>query len=161
MKTTIQILTCLILIISLITSSFAHSSSQLSRAEAKAFVKKAVIYALETRGPNMDYGKYVSKNFINHVDSNTFNFEQWKQHQKDIKKKVKSMVPHFNDSEMVAEGNQVAAVYYIDLVKNDGSKLRVKDIALFRFQNGKVTYVDELTHLIKGDIKDKDIGSTK
>jgi hypothetical protein len=132
---------------------------EISNAESKALVKRAVIYALENRDPNMDYGKYVSKSFINPIDGNTFNFTQWVTHQKNIKKMVKSMKPIFDT--LVAENNQVAAIYRIKLVKNDGSKLVVKDLAFFKIKQNKIVYCEELTQLVKGNSKDKNIGSTK
>ncbi len=69
------------------------------------------------------------------------------------------MKPTFNV--MVAEGDHVAAIYRIDLVKNDGSKVEVKDLAFFKIKNNKIVYCEELTQLIKGDKQDKNIGSTK
>lgn len=141
----------------LILSSSTFANTQMSSIQAKQFVKTAVIYALENRNP--DYSKYVSKDFVNYVDKNTFNYQQWVQHQKNIKKIVKSMHPTF--IRMVAEGNNVAAVYMIHLVKNDGSTLDVKDMGVFVIKNNKVVLVDELTHLMQGNEADKDIGSTK
>ncbi len=127
--------------------------------ESKQFVKDAVVYALTNTDPNMDYSKYVSLDFVNPIDGNVFNYQQWVVHQKHIKSLVKSMKPTFD--EMVAEGDNVAAIYHIDIIKNDGSKLVVKDMAFFKIKNNKVVYCEELTRLIKGDVKDKNIGSTK
>jgi len=126
---------------------------------AKAFVKQAVKYALENKDPNMDYSKYVSKDFINPIDGNVFNYEQWVAHQKHIKEQVKSMKPTFDL--MVAEGNHVATIFRVHLIKNDGSELEVKDMAFFKIKNNKIVYVEELTRLIKGSEQDKNIGSTK
>lgn len=126
---------------------------------SKQFVKDAVVYALTNKDPNMDYSKYVAKNFINPIDGNVFNYEQWVTHQKNIKAMVKSMTPTFDL--MVAEGDHVAAIYHIDIVKNDGSKLTVKDMAFFKIDHGKVVYCEELTRLLKGNEADKNIGSTK
>lgn len=137
----------------------ADSNQQMSPEEAKQFVKDAVVYALETRDPNMDYGKYVSKDFINPIDGNTFNYEQWVAHQKHIKGLVKSMKPTFDL--MVSEGNHVAAIYKIDIVKNDNSRLTVKDMAFFTIKDKKVVYCEELTRLVSGNTQDKNIGSTK
>jgi hypothetical protein len=80
-------------------------------------------------------------------------------HQKNIKSLIKSMTPDFKY--MVSDGTHVAAVYFIYLTKNDGSKLGVKDIAYFTLKDHKIIYVDELTHLIKGNQADKNIGSMK
>lgn len=143
----------------LIPIANSYANRPMTAYEQKQLVKNAVIYALENRNPNMDYSKYVSKDFINPIDGNTFNYNQWVDHQKHIKQLVKSMKPTFNL--MVAEGNHVAAIYRIDIVKNDGSKLAVKDMAFFTIKNKKIIYCEELTRLISGNEKDKNIGSTK
>lgn len=62
---------------------------------------------------------------------------------------------------MVAENNHVAAIYKIDLIKQDGTQLEVKDMAFFTIKNNKIIYCEELTQLVKGDKKDKNIGSTQ
>ncbi|MGB6976984.1 MAG: hypothetical protein WBE18_05990 [Gammaproteobacteria bacterium] len=149
----------LILIALLIPLSKAYAAQSMTADEEKQFVKDAVVYALENRNPKMDYSKYVSKDFINPIDGNTFNYEQWVAHQKHIKKLVKSMKPTFDL--IMAEGDHVAAIYRIDLVKNDGSKLEIKDMAFFKIKNKKIIYCEELTRLIKGNEEDKNIGSTQ
>lgn len=137
----------------------ANADQAMTPDQAKTFVKNAVIYVLENKDPNMDYSKYVSKDFINPIDGNTFNYDQWVAHQKHIKGMVKSMVPTFDL--MVAEGDQVAAIYHIVLTKNDGSSLIVKDMAFFKIKDNKIVYCEELTRLVQGDQEDKNIGSTK
>lgn len=138
---------------------YAASSQTLTPEAAKQLVKDAVIYALENRDPNMDYSKYVSKDFVNPIDGNTFNYEQWVAHQKNIKAMVKSMKPTFDL--MVAEGNYVAAIFRIHLIKNDGTELEVKDMGFFEIKDHKIVSVKELTRLISGPEADKNIGSTK
>lgn len=147
------------ILLSLVLLCFFSNLYAMSPNESKQFVKDAVNYALTNRNPHMDYSKYVSKDFVNPIDGNVFNYKQWVTHQKHIKSLVKSMKPIFD--EMVAEGDNVAAIYHIDIVKNDGSKLVVKDMALFKIKNNKIVYCEELTRLIKGNVKDKHIGSTK
>ncbi len=142
----------------LLITNFAYANDSLKDNEQKKLVRDAVRYALENKDPNMDYSKYVSPKFINPIDGKVFNYEQWVTHQKNIKAMVKSMKPTFDV--MVSEGNRVATIFHIDIVKNDGSKLSVKDMAFFTIENNKIVYVEELTRLIKGDPKDKNIGST-
>jgi len=127
--------------------------------QSKQFVKDAVVYALTNKDPNMDYSKYVSKDFVNPIDGNVFNYQQWVTHQKHIKSMVKSMTPTFDW--MVADGDNVAAIYHIAIIKNNGDKLTVKDLAFFKIKNNKVVYCEELTRLVKGNEADKNIGSTK
>lgn len=135
------------------------NSQEMSSEQAKQFVKNAVVYALENMDPNMDYSKYVSKDFINPIDGETFNYDQWVTHQKHIKELVKSMKPTFDL--MIAEGDYVATIFHVHLIKKDGSELNVKDMAFFKIKNHKIVYVEELTRLINGSEQDKNIGSTK
>lgn len=137
----------------------ADSNQQMTPSEAKQFVKDAVNYVLDNMDPNMDYSKYVSKDFVNPIDGNKFNYEQWVAHQKHIKSSLKSMKATFDL--MVAEGNHVAAIFRVHLIKKDGSELEVKDMGFFEIKNHKIVYVEELTRLIKGNEADKNIGSTK
>ena len=139
--------------------AYAAENQTLSPQEAKQLVKDAVVYALENRDPNMDYSKYVSKDFINPIDGNVFNYEQWVEHQKHIKAMMKSMRPTFDL--LVAEGNQVAAIFRIKLIKNDGAELEVLDMAFFEIKDYKIIYVKELTRLLKGPPENQNIGSTK
>lgn len=148
------------ILLTLLWSCFSvFAEPEMSASEVKVFVKNAITYALENKNPKMDYGKYVSPNFVNRVDGNVFNFNQWVTHQKHIKAITQSMKPRFDW--IVAEGNNVAVIFYIDLVKKDGRLLTVKDMAFFKIQNHKVIYVEELTRLVKGALKDKNIGSTQ
>src|SRR5262245_13028 len=125
--------------------------------EAKQFVIDAVIYALESRDPNMDYGRYVSKNFINTIDDKRFNFEQWIQHIKNIKSVVQSMKPTFDC--VVSDGKNVFASYHVKSVKNDGSEIIVKDLGHFIIEDREIIYCDELTKLIQGGDEDQDFAS--
>ncbi|HEV2613960.1 MAG TPA: hypothetical protein VGV92_04550 [Gammaproteobacteria bacterium] len=146
------ILALLLLVIS--SNVYAMDATQ-----SKQFVKDAVVYALENKDPNMDYGKYVSHDFVNPIDGKVFNYQQWVTHQKHIKAMVKSMTPKFDW--MVADGDNVATIFYITIIKNNGEKLVVKDLAFFKINHDKVVYCEELTRLIKGNVKNKNIGSTK
>ena len=89
------------IILAFILLSFFSNLYAMTSDESKQFVKTAVTYVLENKDPNMDYNKYVSKDFINPIDGNVFNYTQWVTHQKNIKAMVKSMTPVFD--EMVAD----------------------------------------------------------
>src|SRR3990167_5353038 len=161
-----QIFSSILLLCLLQTPAFATyqantfaADQTMSPDEAKQFVKTAVSYALENMSPDMDYSKYVSKDFINPIDGNTFNYEQWVTHQKHIKEMVKSMKPTFDV--MVAEGNNVAAIFRVHLVKKDGTELEVEDMGFFKIKDHKIVYVKELTRLLKGPEGEKNIGATK
>jgi len=125
--------------------------------EANQFVIDAVIYALENRDPGMDYGRYVSADFINTIDDKRFDFEQWVQHLKSIKSVVRSMKPTFDC--VVSDGKNVFASYYVKSVKNDGGEIIVKDLAHFVVEDRQVIFCDELTKLIQGGDEDQNFAS--
>lgn len=123
----------------------------------KELVKKAIIYAIENRDPNLDYSKYISKDYVQHVDGKTFNFAQYVQHMEHIKNILKSMSVFFQD--IIAEGNKVVTVHIVKGTKEDGTEMAAKVIALFTVKDGKIVSCDELTHMIKGQEEDRDMGS--
>lgn len=127
--------------------------------DAKQLVIDAVNYALENMDPNMDYGKYVSRKFINTIDDKHFNFEQWVQHIKNIKAVVQSMRATF--ACIVSDGNNVFASYHVKSIKKDGGEINVKDLAHFVIEDGKIIYCDELTKLMQGGEEDAGFASMK
>ena len=98
-------------------------------------------------------GKYVSKNFINTIDDKKFNFDQWVQHQKNIKNMIQSMKPHFDY--LVSDGKYVAVGFHVHTIKKDGGEIHVKDMALFVIENSKIIFCDELTRMVKGGPEDE------
>jgi hypothetical protein len=46
----------------------------------------------------------------------------------------------------------------VEATKANGETIRVKVIALYTLEKGKIVRVDELTHLLKGAEADRDIG---
>lgn len=137
----------------------AAASQQMTPAELKQFMKEAIVYAVENMDPHMDYGKYVASDYIQHIDGETFNFNQWAQHMRDIKLQMKSQSISFDDA--IAEGDKVTIVGTFYGVKKDGSEVSVKMMGIFTIKNHKVVYGDELTHLLTGNAADENIGSLR
>lgn len=135
------------------------SGKPMSPEEMKTLMKSAVTYAVENNDPNMDYSKYVSKDYIQHIDGETFNYVEWAQHMQDIKKLMKSQKVDFQD--VLADGDKVVINQVVHGIKKDGTEIAVKVIGIFKIKDGKIVYGDELTRLIQGSSKDKNIGSLK
>lgn len=119
------------------------------------WIQEALHYGFDMK--TRDYTKYMSPNYIEHIDGKVFNFKQWLHHMNGLKHLMRSYTLTFD--EIVAEKNQVATSYVVHATKKDGTKLDIRIIAIFKIKNGKMIYCDELTHVLRGSQADREIGS--
>jgi hypothetical protein len=127
----------------------------MSPDESKQWIQQALHYGFDMN--TKDYTKYMSTNYIEHIDGKTFNFKQWLHHMNGLKAMMKSYTLTFD--EIVAEGDQIATSYVVHATKKDNSKLAIRINAIFKIKNHKMIYCNELTHLLKGSEAEKDIAS--
>ena|SRR3990167_2181719 len=148
-----------ILSISLLGFSISYAGeSKMTSDETKRFVKEAFKHTIE----NMDateetYAKYFSKDYVQHVDGKTLKYNYFIAHMKSQKNVMKSAKVTFKS--MVVEGDTVATVHLVNGIKKDGGIIEVQVNALFLIKDKKIVLCDELTHLIKGEKSDRDLGS--
>lgn len=126
--------------------------------ETKIFVKEIFKNTIE----NMDateetYAQYFSQDYVQHVDGKTLNYTDFVAHMKAQKNVIKSAKVTFKH--IITEGDTVATVHIVNGIKKDGSIIEAQVNALFKIKNKKVVLCDELTHLIKGEKSDRDLGS--
>jgi ketosteroid isomerase-like protein len=126
--------------------------------ETKQFVKEIFKNTIE----NMDateetYAKYFSKDYVQYVDGKTLKYNDFIAHINALKNVLKSAKITFKH--MIVEEDTVATVHLVDAVKKDGGIIEAQVNALFRIKDKKVILCDELTHLIKGEKSDRDLGS--
>ncbi len=126
--------------------------------ETKIFVKEIFKNTIE----NMDateetYAQYFSQDYIQHVDGKTLNYTDFVAHMKAQKNVIKSAKVTFKH--IITEGDTVATVHIVNGIKKDGGIIEAQVNALFKIKNKKIILCDELTHLIKGEKSDSDLGS--
>jgi len=118
-------------------------------AEYKDFVTAAIKWNIDNLNlTEEDYKQTISDDFIFYVADKEYNLDDWIAHMKALKAKRKSLKVTFE--QMIGEDDSVAAVYFINGVNHDDSELMVKIIAFFKVRDRKITYCNELVHLIKG-----------
>jgi hypothetical protein len=103
--------------------------------------------------------KYFSPSYIQHVDGQTLNYTDFVQHmmvQKTLLNDVKVTIER-----SIFEKEKICTVHRVDATKKDGSTIVVQVIAHFELENNKIVLCDELTHLLKGNSHDANIGSVK
>lgn len=103
--------------------------------------------------------QYFSPHYIQHVDGHELNYEDFVQHMVVQKSLLDSIEVSFEH--IVIEGNAICTVHRVDAIKKNGEKIAIKVIAYFEVENKKIILCDELTHLLEGDEKNKNIGSVK
>ena len=130
-------------------------NSPMTPEHMQSWLKEALHYGFDMK--TTDYTKYMSTDYVEHIDGKVFNFPQWLHHMSGLKEMMKSYSLTFD--EVLAEGDKIAASYVVHATKKDGSKLEIRIIAIFKIKNGKMIYCDELTHVLNGEKKDQEIGS--
>ena len=124
----------------------------------KQIIRSVFTNILES--PVMDevlISKYFSTDYIQYVDGKTINFEDFVKHIQVLKAKIRQI--SISIKSIVAEGDIVFTNHEVTATMQDGRNGKMKVIAEFRLRDNKVYYCDELTHMVEGDDKDKDLGS--
>ena len=123
----------------------------------KHIIKKSFNDLLESPGfhPSL-FERYFSKDYIQHVDGKTLNYHGLLEHAKTLKAKVKNIKISFEH--LIEEKNKVCSIHIVEATRDD-SPIKMKVIALFEFKNDKIILCDELTYMLIGDEKDRDLGS--
>lgn len=101
--------------------------------------------------------EYFSPDYIQYVDGKKINYNDFIKHIQLLKNKISKM--SISIKSIVAEDNIVFTNHEVFTIMSDGRTGKTKVIAEFRLNKGKIYYCDELTHMIEGDDKDRDLGS--
>jgi hypothetical protein len=123
----------------------------------KKVIENSFMVSTDMNATKADYARYHTKDYIQHVDGKVLNYDEYVAHREALKKTVKSAKIFFND--MIIEGNKVVTRHTAYVTKKDNKKIELQVIAIFEIKDGKIVKCDELTHLIKGERADRDIGS--
>lgn len=119
-----------------------------SQDQAKNWIQEALSYGFDMQ--TNDYTKYMSEQYVEHIDGKIFNFQQWLHHMTGIKNQMKSYKIEFDD--VVYYDNKIATSYRLLADQKEGGQLEVKIMAIFTIKDKKMVFCDELTHLLKGPV---------
>ncbi len=101
--------------------------------------------------------RYVSPNYVQHVDGKTLNYASFLAHIKKQKQIIDSL--QFSFISMLHEGKTVFSNHEVRVIKKDGKRLKIKVIAQFTVEHGRIVACDELTHMLEGNTEDEEFGS--
>lgn len=160
-KLSIKSYLCLLLcLVSLGIFTSCSKKHETKPEESKEFIREVFRNVIEDmHATEATVGKYFSKEYVQYVDGEMLDYDDFVAHMKAQKKALKSVNVRFKH--IIVEDDKVATVHTIDAIKNDGSTIKAQINALFQIKNGKLVLCDELTHMSQCEESDKDLGSIK
>lgn len=101
--------------------------------------------------------RYFSPDYVQQVDGKVLSFDQFRQHLNVLKETVTAVAVRFDT--LAAENEVVFSNHRVTATRANGQTGEMQVIAEFRIHNGQINACNELTHLIRGDAEDRDLGS--
>lgn len=101
--------------------------------------------------------EYFSAEYIQEVDGKKLDYTQFCKHVSLQKETISTMT--FDFQTMIVEDNILFSNHVVHGTTKDGRSGTIRVIAEFHFKGQKLIYCNELTHMINGDEKDRDLGS--
>ncbi|MDR2224123.1 MAG: hypothetical protein LBE34_15510 [Flavobacteriaceae bacterium] len=101
--------------------------------------------------------KYFSASYVQDVDGKTLYYPTFCKHIKTLKEitdKRKLTINH-----IISQDNLVFTNHTVEIINKENKYSKIKVIAMFKIENHKIIYCDELTFLMEGNEENKNIGS--
>ena len=131
--------------------------TNLSKNEARTLIENAVTSLLDPQQDAAALSRYFAPDYVQDVDGKRLDYGGFIDHARVLKTHLRGGTATIES--LIVDGDTIADIHIIDAEKIDGSRIRMKVIAFFIVRDGKIVRVDELTHLLDGDEKDRDMGS--
>jgi len=100
---------------------------------------------------------FFSPDYVQEVDGKRLDYGAFLDHVRLIKRTLDHATVTFEH--VVVDGSTIADVHVVDARKNNGERLRVKVLAFYTIEDGKIRRLEELTHQLEGRPDDRDLGS--
>jgi hypothetical protein len=130
--------------------------SIMSKEDARDFLEKVFANMFDPRVRPENLSEFFSTSYIQDADGARLDFSGFIEHARVLKGTLRSARVTFED--ILVDGPKIADVHIVEATKMNGDAIRVKVLAFYRLEEGKIVKVDELTHLLKGTDTDRDIG---
>lgn len=124
----------------------------------KELIRKAFKAVVES--PTYDQTlieQYFSPEYRQHVDGEELDFDGFCNHMKAQKLAVKHAIINFQT--IVEEGEIVFTNHAVEVLTNEDRHALIHVIAEFRVKHNRIIYCNELTRLVSGDERERDLGS--
>ncbi|WP_206922790.1 nuclear transport factor 2 family protein [Alicyclobacillus suci] len=125
--------------------------------EAKQWIQHIMDCLIDPSISAEDVGAYFSKNYKQDANGVVLDYTRFLEHARVLKSTLKS--GQVSIDKIFVDGSTIVSVHYVNATKQDDSTIRMKVIACFGIENGKIASAEELTYLMQGDAADHDLGS--
>ncbi|WP_051228877.1 nuclear transport factor 2 family protein [Pleomorphomonas oryzae] len=103
------------------------------------------------------FAELLTPDYVQRVDGKELDYAGFLTHSAALQASLASSRVTFEH--IVTDGRAAATVHIAEAVKTNGDRIRLKVIAYYEFRDGRISLVDELTHLMDGADQDRDLGS--
>ncbi|MEF2072262.1 nuclear transport factor 2 family protein [Consotaella aegiceratis] len=104
-----------------------------------------------------DFAELLTPDYVQRVDGKQLDYAGFVEHHQALRKSIVSGSVSFDH--VVTDGASAATVHIAEAVKTTGERIRLKVIAYYEFRGGRISLIDELTHMLEGEQGDRDLGS--
>jgi ketosteroid isomerase-like protein len=129
----------------------------MTNEEAKRFLQQMFDTFCDPNAPIEKVTAFFSPDYVQDVDGKVLNYAEFVKHLGVLKSTVEKEV--ITLQKVATNGPTVADIHIVDAQKKNGETIRLKVIAFYTIENGKIVRLEELTHLLKGSAEDRDLGS--
>lgn len=100
---------------------------------------------------------WFTPDYLQHVDDKVLDYAAFRRHILALREDLAECQITF--LALIAQGERVHSTHLVRARRRNGQTLVCKVSGLFTFRAGRLCHTDELTCLLQGDARDRDIGS--
>jgi ketosteroid isomerase-like protein len=124
--------------------------------EARRFLQSVFDRLFDPAASAEDVGAFFSPDYVQDVDGRRLDRGEFLNHVRVLKSTLDSATVTFK--EIAADGTTIADIHVVEARKKNGDRVRVKVMAFYTLENGKIRRIEELTYLLEGRAEDRDLG---
>ena len=122
-----------------------------------SLIEGALASLLDPRQDVQALSRYITLEYVQEVNGKRLDYAGFIDHARLLKAHLRG--GSVTIEAIVVDGDTIADIHLVEAEKTNGATIRTNVIAFFTVRDGKITRVDELTHLLHGADDDRDIGS--
>ncbi|AUG52658.1 hypothetical protein CSC3H3_07970 [Thalassospira marina] len=107
--------------------------------------------------PTENLASFFTRDYIQIVDGETLDLDGFLQHAATLRNALIRAEVSFE--KIIAQDDTIADIHIVRAEKKNGDHIRVKVIAFYTLRDGRISRIEELTHLLDGKDEDRDLGS--
>jgi len=129
----------------------------MTRDEARRFLEDMFDRLFDPAASAEAVGAFFAPDYVQEVDGKRLDYSAFLDHVRLLKRTLERASVTFE--QLLVDGSTIADIHVVDAHKKNGERLRVKVLAFYTIEDGKIRRLEELTHQLEGRPEDADLGS--